>query len=490
MEEVALPVEIDWELVRRDYEAGQMTINALGRAHVMLDPDELAADDGPVLSRRRGDVAERPGRLGLVHYERERDYQTATATALRPGAGPLVTETLPLVLDGAGARRGAERLLDQRAGAGDRLEFALRPNEIGFEPGDRVALPDLAEGPFEIVEIRDGAMRRVVAEAVGRGDAVATGVDRPRGGAGVPQAEVAPVMVVAHLPPVPEDVSRSRLVVGAYANPWPGSVRIVDAATGAALGEVSRPAHIGRLVSPFVVGPEAVWDRGAFEIVLSSGHLADGEELAVLGGGNRVAVETDTGWEVIGFAEAELISAKTYRLTRLLRGLEGTVPGAAASGARVMVLGSGTSVMSLEAHHLGESRALKVYAGSADTSGQDLLIETGLEPALPLAPVHLRARLMDDGDIRLSWLRRSRADGDGWGVVEPALEHVPEAWRVSILDGGDVVRTFDTSGPEVTYSSAEQAADFGGPAPDFAFTIAQVSAVLGAGHMGQGVYHG
>lgn len=33
MEEVALPVEIDWELVRRDYEAGQMTINALGRAH-------------------------------------------------------------------------------------------------------------------------------------------------------------------------------------------------------------------------------------------------------------------------------------------------------------------------------------------------------------------------------------------------------------------------------------------------------------------------
>src|SRR5690554_6226905 len=35
MEDMALPVEIDWELVRRDYEAGQMTINALRRAHGM-----------------------------------------------------------------------------------------------------------------------------------------------------------------------------------------------------------------------------------------------------------------------------------------------------------------------------------------------------------------------------------------------------------------------------------------------------------------------
>lgn len=409
---------------------------------------------------------------------------------MRAGAGPLVTETLPLVLDGAGARRGAERLLDQRAGAGDRLEFALPPSEVGFEPGDRVTLPELAEGPFEIVEIRDGAVRRVVAEAVGRGDAVATGVDRPRGGAGVPQAEVAPVMVVAHLPPLPEDVSRSRLVVGAYANPWPGAVRITDAISGTAFGEVTRPAHIGRLVSDLDEGPAAVWDRGSVEIALTSGHLTDGEDLAVLSGVNRIAVETATGWEVIGFAEAELIAPKTCRLTRLLRGLEGTIPGAAESGARVMVLGAGTTTLAVEPHHLGESWTLRVYAGNADTSGQELLVEAGLVPAWPLAPVHLRARRLDDGDIRLSWVRRSRADGDGWGVVEAALEHVPEAWRVSILDGGDVVRTVETTGPEAVYSGADQTADFGGPASDFAFTIAQLSPVLGAGHAAEGVFHG
>lgn len=33
MDEMSLPAEIDWEQIRRDYEAGLMTINTLGRAH-------------------------------------------------------------------------------------------------------------------------------------------------------------------------------------------------------------------------------------------------------------------------------------------------------------------------------------------------------------------------------------------------------------------------------------------------------------------------
>src|SRR5690606_22101949 len=135
-----------------------------------------------------------------------------------------------------------------------------------------------------------------------------------------------PVVTLAHLPPLPGDFARSRLVVGTYAQPWPGSVQLVDDATGATLVELGRRAVLGSVVSALRPGPTAVWDTGdGFEVSLVAGHLASAEKLAVLAGSNRLAVETDAGhWEVLGFAEAELVSVGRYRLRQLLRGLEGT----------------------------------------------------------------------------------------------------------------------------------------------------------------------
>ena len=81
---------------------------------------------------------------------------------------------------------------------------------------------------------------------------------------------------------------------------------------------------IGRQV--FVRVHQALGGRLRF---LVSGGSALGSELsAVLAGANRIAVETDTGdWEVIGFAEAELVSPGIYNLRRLLRGLDNRLGG-------------------------------------------------------------------------------------------------------------------------------------------------------------------
>ncbi|MCP8884244.1 glycoside hydrolase/phage tail family protein [Devosia sp. XJ19-1] len=453
-----------------------------------LEPDFLAEVDAPVLSRRRGDAAEKPGRLSLGHFDRERDYLAATSMALRPGNGPLVSENLPLVLDGPSARLAAERLLDLRAASGDRVEFALPPNAIALEPGDRIALPDVAEGPFEISEIRDGSVRRVTAGAVVRGDAVATGVDRPRGSAGVPVPPVVPLSIIAHLPPLPTDPGRSRLVVGAYADPWPGLVRVSDEASGSILASLVRPAVFGDVLTAFAPGPLSRWDRGAgLEINLGAGHLADVDTLSALAGSNRIAVQTDAGdWEVIGFAQAELIGPGQYRLTQLLRGLEGSdaAMGSVSAGRRVVVLDARVAILPIDTHWIGESRSLRFSAGQA--SGLMETVSLGLGPALPLAPVHLQAMRQADGAIALHWTRRSRTDADGWGVAEPMLEHVPESWRVEIFDAGIVRRTIETAVPVASYGLADQTADFGGPAPVFDFTVRQISLVLGAGHAAMG----
>jgi phage terminase large subunit-like protein len=473
--------------------AGALVGVAQGPGTAMaLDPDELAEIDGPVLTRRRGDASEKPGRLALGHYDRERDYLAATATALRPGNGPVVTQSLPIVLDPAAARIGAERLLDLRASSGDRIEFALPPAMVALEPGDRITLAGVAEGPFEITEIRDGAVRRVTVGPVARGDAVATGIERARGSAGAPMLTMTPVVTVAHLPPLPADAGRSRLVIGAFADPWPGPVRVSDEATGVLVAQLGRPAAIGEVLAPLAPGPVARWDRGpGLEISLRGGHLAEVDAEGVLAGSNRIAVETDSSqWEVIGFATAELIAPGRYRLTRLLRGLEGSEAaiGPISAGRRALVIDQRVATLPVEVHWIGESRSLRFAAGDAAGEVVTAALEPG--PALPLSPVHLRAEREASGAIALRWTRRSRADADGWGVAEPALEHVPEAWEVRIFDGTTLVRTITAGSAPAGYGLADQTADFSGAAPAFDFSVRQVSPVFGPGHAAMGAFDG
>jgi len=96
----------------------------------------------------------------------------------------------------------------------------------------------------------------------------------------------------------------------------------------------------------------------------------------------------------------------------------------------------------------------------------------------PYAPVHLGAR-WSGGDLAVSWLRRTRIDGDGWLAEEVPLGETEERYRVRVLDGLTVLREATVSAPDWSYSAAMQADD--GAAPPFAVEVAQVSGVWGAG---------
>jgi len=473
---------------------GDLLIGIAGgtSAALSLQGASLANFDQPVLSRRRSDSVEKPGRLTLGHFDRERNYLTATSTAIRPGTGPLIAESLPIVLDSGAARRAAERMLDGQVAGGDQIEFALPPQLVGLETGDRVTVEGVMEGPFEISEIRDGAVRQVVASAVRRGDALSHGIDRPRGSTAGTVPVVTPLIAVAHLPPLPSDPLRSRLIFGAFADPWAGDVEVTDELTDALLARLGRPAAVGELLTALTPGPEARWDSGSvLDIDLTAGHLADVDPMAALAGTNRLLVETDGGnWEVIGFAHAALQAPGQYRLTKLLRGLEGSgsAIAPASAGRRVMVLDQSVAALAVETDWLGETRNLHAAVAGGENR-QIVPVAPGSGPALPLAPVHLYGQRLANGNVDLRWTRRSRADGDGWGVAEPAVEYVPERWQVTIRSGGAPIRTLSTTQALSSYALADQMTDFGGPASGFSFTVQQVSAALGLGHAATGVFH-
>jgi len=473
----------------RDGQGGLEFRRALEREAVPAG--ELVAGEGPIVSRRRPDPGEALGRVALTYLDRERAYLTGTVTAMRLGGGSTAGEGSNLVLDLAGARHSAERILLDRA-TSEIIEFTLPPSMAAVEVGDVLSLDGVAEGPFEVTEIRDGLARKVSARALPPSMIAAITSDRPQAPMALTGVRAMPVVVAAHLPPSPESPLRSRLLLAASAKPWPGEVAFDEEVTGTVLARAAAPAVLGELTAALPAGSFGEWDdTSKVRLRAYSGHFSSASEAAVLAGSNRLAVLGDDGeWEVLGFAEAELLAPGLYELSHLLRGMDGSASGAAAMGRRVFVPDSRAVSVPVDGAWLDTTMNLRAFAGRSDVTGQALAVEIGLGPVLPLAPTNLVAtRTLPLGDITLTWSRRSRADPNGTGAGVPALEYVPEAYRVTIFNGASPVRSIDVGAVLAAYPATLQLLDFGSLPASFTFTVAQMSAGFGAGHPAQGVFH-
>ncbi|RUT30990.1 hypothetical protein EMQ25_08910 [Arsenicitalea aurantiaca] len=479
-----------------DHPEGLAVARATPKSALSVTRESLVADEGALVTRRRPDPSEALGRLSLAYADRERDYLTGTVTAAQLEGAALGTEGAGLVLDLVGARGAAERMLADRMAGRETIELTLPHSLAGIEPGDVIAPEGEVDGPFEVTEIRDGAARRITARGLAGRVNAAIVTDRPRQTTTAPSPRAMPLLVLAHLPGLPGSSGETRVLAAALAEPWPGDVVVTDALTGTVRGRIGRSAVMGELVEPLGPGRADLWDRANQPLVrLYAGHLAARAEVEVLSGANRLLLETDDGhWEVIGFAEALLEGPGLYRLRGLLRGLEGTdhAIGTAGVGRRIVFRDEAVASWPIGGEWLDQAMSLRLFAGRDDIEGTPASLALTTAPALPLAPVHLRARReMPGGAVRLSWVRRSRAETDGWSGVDAPLDLVPEAYRVTILDDeGRVVRTLEAGGPSVIYGEAEQITDFGALPTRFDFAVRQVSPVLGGGHEARGEFDG
>jgi len=97
----------------------------------------------------------------------------------------------------------------------------------------------------------------------------------------------------------------------------------------------------------------------------------------------------------------------------------------------------------------------------------------------PYAPAHLRAQHQTNGTLDLSWIRRTRTDGDGWNAIEVPLGEDSEAYLLRIVKDGVVLRTEVLTTPAFSYDAGAQVAD--GAIMPFDVEVAQISAKYGAG---------
>jgi hypothetical protein len=243
----------------------------------------------------------------------------------------------------------------------------------------------------------------------------------------------------------------------------------------------------GDTLSVLVRAEPARWDRGAGFLARFSDDVQSRPELDVLNGANAAAIRAGGvgDWEVFQFANADLQSDGSYRLHGLLRGQAGTewlIPDQWPIGAEIVLLGAAVGQIELAATARGLTRNYRV--GPADKSVSDALYQqtalafdgVGLRP---YAPVHLRAKADGAGGFNITWIRRTRIDGDSWQSIEVPLGEDSEVYHLRVWQGATLLREADVTAPGWAYGASDIAAD--GASGGIVIEAAQISTRFGAG---------
>ncbi|ETX16173.1 gene transfer agent protein [Roseivivax halodurans JCM 10272] len=460
-----------------------------------LDKERLAlsAEDSPRITETREAEAEMAGRVRLRFFEADGDHETvAEETVLPDDATHAVSESdAPLSLTRGEGRAVVERWLSEARLARDTVRFTLPPSRLELGAGDVVSLNG-TRFRIDRAELTDRQEIEAVRidPAAYRPSDFADAPAKPR--PFVPAVPVAPLFL--DLPLMRGGEVPHAPHVALTATPWPGSVAIFDSASDEGYGlnqTVSARSVVGLLETPLPAAPAGRVDRGApVQIRLFSGALQSVTEAAFLAGGNLLAIGDGTSgaWELIQFRDAELMAERRWRVSHRLRGqfgTDGVVPEVWPAGSKVVRIDGRLAQIALAASERRQERHYRIGPASrplGDPSYVHLVRAFDGVGLRPYAPAHLRAVPNGQG-LAISWIRRTRIDGDDWSLAEVPLGEESEAYLLRVSRGGRILREVQTSAPTWAYGASEVAADLSDG--DVTLSVAQISARFGPGPAAQ-----
>ena len=466
------------------------------KAVSVISPDDMVASSSDVMELTRGQETELPQALKWQMVRPDEEYDTATVEARRitVEAARVTSDSFPLAVSLEETDRRCRRALMEGWVGRETLSANLPPSRLALDPGDVVSLSN--DGrliDYRITRIADAGARSI--EAI-RTDAaiydLPPGQYRP---AKLPDTIVYGPAEVAlmDLPQITDTVPAHQPYAAVFAKPWYGTAAVWRSATSSGftlLDTIGQSAHMGILATDLPAGSLNRFDNGTELLIdLSSGTLTSVTDTELSAGANALGIESTSGvWEILQAGNAELVSAGRYRLTRLLRGQRGTddaMGDPAQAGARVVMLDSGVQPLSTSEADLGLPWNWRIGPASAAPS-DPLMNAQSFTPngrgLKPFASAQLRMRREANGDLGLRWMRRDRSlAADGWVFTDVPMSEVSEVYELEIMSGASALRTASNlATPAFTYTSAMQAADFGGPITNLSIRLYQIGA-LGRG---------
>ncbi len=489
------------------YESGgliQFRHRGAGGTAAQLVADDLVdrGKERELFEITRGQETELPLSAKLTYIDGNTQYRQAAVEARRLAVRSerVSTASVPVVMAQAQAQAMAESWLQEAWTARQRASFALPPSRMALEPTDLVSLQVGNQTlPLRIIEMREGVDKELEARSIE--PEVFTALRTPLRNA--PQATPAvygqALATFMDLPLLRGDEEAHAGYVSAYQSPWPGAVAFYRSpeSTGFVVKALATaPATLGVSELDFSSGPTSRFDRANIcRVRLDNGDLQSVTELALLGGANTAAIENPASdWEVFQFRDATLVAPSTYELSFLLRGQAGTEQAMAdpvPAGARFVFLDSAVAQVDMTADEIALEFNWKYGPISRDighASYQDQVRAFSGLGLRPLSPVHIRAAPAGN-DVVISWVRRTRLGGDSWETSEVPLAEDTERYVVDILNGALVKRTLASEVMSVTYSEADQIADWGTPQSTYNINVYQLSAAYGRGQRREAQIH-
>jgi hypothetical protein len=442
---------------------------------------------------------ELPQRVNVTYLDRPFNYDPVTQTSQRQTTKAVdqVTMNLPIVMGATQAKQVADITL--YGTWKERLSFSLTvpPKYVRLEPTDVITVT-VSGVAHEMRVIKtdmeaNGLMKiSAVAEDVSSYDFYTP--------AGETSRNITPPVLVpdtllqfVDAPPLPTDTATNqgllRFGVAPDGADWNGAAIYLSDDGGEAGGNtfnllagLEGAATFGAIITNLPAGITETWDQvNQVEVVLTAGSLASVSELAVLNGANAALI----GDELVQFQNAELIGERTYRLSRLLRGRQGTewAVGSHTAGDRFILLSPALYTTAIANNLIGRQLFYKAVSVGNSLGNTDEVAFTYTGRSLkPFAPVHVTGVRDGSGNLTISWVRRSRVDAEWRDGVDIPLGEESERYEVEIMDGSTVVRTVATTTPTASYSAADQTTDFGSPQSSVSVKVYQLSAVVGRGH--------
>ena len=409
-----------------------------------------------------------PDEVSIAYHDAARDYQTGLQRATRGGPGLRADRrALPAVLGADAAKSFAEqRLAALWAGrVSAKLHLPWRRSDV--RPGRHVRL----EGQAGLWRVERWALDwMVVSLELVR---VATGALAPAAGAsagrpiGHPDLPHGPTSFwIFELPFDPgQEPPRPRLMVaaaGAQAG-WRRAELMASFDGGGSwqnAGATGGASVAGTVLEAPGPGASALFDARnsiVVELLNSAMWLESRDDAALVAGANLALV----GDELIQFGHVEVLGQDRFRLSRLLRGRRGTEHATSrhSQGARfVLIEQQSLAVIEPPVEALGgEARIIAQGLGDSEEGVSASAIIAG-EAMRPPSPVHLAAVRAPNGDVDITWVRRSRS---GWSWLDGSdtpIGEESERYRVSLAcASGERVATVAV--PQFLYSVAQQVED-------------------------------
>jgi hypothetical protein len=479
-----------FEVIERD---GQLVFQMRdGSARQRIGADDLIARDGGDLETIRAPEPEVPGRVRLTYIEAEGDFDTRSAETVLPDHAESDTQQseLALLMTRAEARGTVGRWMAEARVARDVARFSLPPSSP-VRAGDVVALETPDGSRHYRIDRMDLTGAREV-EAVRVEPGVYRGGDLDEDPVPLrPHAAPVPVLpVFLDLPLLRGDEVPHAPHLAVAARPWPGSVAVYDFAEGVEEPTlntlISARATLGETLAPLPRTRAGRWSRADLRLRLPEDlALVSSSRRGVLDGANLMAISNGEEWELFRFAEAAPEAPGIWRLRGLLRGQYGTDavgPPEWPAGSQIVRIDGAVRQIDLPLSLRTVARTYRI--GPANRPADDGVYVSrtvtfrgvGLRP---YAPVHLRPTGTPGGDISVSWVRRSRIDGDDWDLFDVPLGEQAERYVVRVEIGGALRREVLVTMPGWIYTAAHRAAD--GADAGCTVRVAQISDRFGPG---------